>query len=738
MITSLKSVVRLYLASNVVSGFVLLLLCASWVQAQNPTQPKRGFYPAGSYAVSDVETINTTNGNVIFKIPLVSLPAGRGGLSTGVGLFYNSKIWETYSTQDGRYEDLSYTTILRPSNSGGWRYGVGYEVEVLERWQESQSIYDGCDDEFLNNYKVKVKFPDGSEHTFRPTGYTDPLGDDYFRFSPDGWYKNCPGQADSHLLTNGMVYYSADGTYMLLKFLPDVDQGPHNPRNNQWILSLPDGTRVEGAETGTPQRIYDRNENFIEIRKITYNNDPDAIEVIDELGRRIVIEHVFSTSRDYIHAWRTDQNGQLTELVWTIVWRGVSVTNRYYGNFNDSIYGVTFGPEGVAPGVSQIILPSQMGNLSYSFDYTDSQPEAYGWGEVTSMTMPSGARVEYSYASQTYGGMAADVLKNYPFEKRLIYQREYDGTSTPVTEVWKYSLTESICEITSPDLGITKEYFFQTNVSTWDSGLVYKTENPDGSVVERFWKRNIPYGYGTSSLPKANPYLKTEYTSVRNAAGALVQTAIKDYTYDKNGNVLQQALYDWVPYYNVHRDGSGKPDGVLPSSPKRVTVSTYYNPTPNADITTFDDDTYTLNTADDIRNAMESTEVRSDFGLTTARSRTEFFYDNASTTGNLIEQKSWDSTKNALTRPLDPGNSVKAVHQYDTHGNRTLTIDAGLTKTRFVYGSVGGFTDLYPTEIKTAFETSIVRTETREYDFRSGLVNSSDGRGQRSLQSDYL
>jgi hypothetical protein len=31
-------------------------------------------------------------------------------------------------------------------------------------------------------------------------------------------------------------------------------------------------------------------------------------------------------------------------------------------------------------------------------------------------------------------------------------------------------------------------------------------------------------------------------------------------------------------------------------------------------------------------------------------------------------------------------------------------------------------TALYPTQIKTAFETSLVRTETREYDFRSGVV----------------
>src|SRR5580698_5341586 len=47
--------------------------------------PLVGFVPTGSYAVSDLESINMSTGNVVLRIPIVSLPPGRAGLSAGLG-----------------------------------------------------------------------------------------------------------------------------------------------------------------------------------------------------------------------------------------------------------------------------------------------------------------------------------------------------------------------------------------------------------------------------------------------------------------------------------------------------------------------------------------------------------------------------------------------------------------------------------------------------------------------------
>jgi RHS repeat-associated protein len=103
-------------------------------------------------------------------------------------------------------------------------------------------------------------------------------------------------------------------------------------------------------------------------------------------------------------------------------------------------------------------------------------------------------------------------------------------------------------------------------------------------------------------------------------------------------------------------------------------------------------------------------------------SRNEFFYDNALTTGNLTQQKNWDSTKGAYSNPLTTANSISVTNQYDTYGNRTSTIDPRGFETRFTFGTVGTVTGLYPTTVVKAFGATIQRTTTADYDFDTGLV----------------
>jgi hypothetical protein len=67
-----------------------LLQIGGLAYAQTPPPvdefPLRGVLPTISYALSDIETINTANGNVMMKIPLANLPPGRGGLGFGLNL----------------------------------------------------------------------------------------------------------------------------------------------------------------------------------------------------------------------------------------------------------------------------------------------------------------------------------------------------------------------------------------------------------------------------------------------------------------------------------------------------------------------------------------------------------------------------------------------------------------------------------------------------------------------------
>jgi len=489
-------------------------------------------------------------------------------------------------------------------------------------------------------------------------------------------------------------------------------------------------------EPGTNgQRIYDRNNNYIEIQNVTdYNQTGNPADlIVDQLGRYLVIEHNNAAREDYVR--EQGFNGQT--LTWTVKWTDVWQYKKYAAA-GASPYENYDGPPWTEEififhsVVERIMLPAQMGGLSYTFAYNPNSTSpnlSYGWGELSSITIPSGATASYQYYRDGYNNnvrgeylSAQDVLKNGPARKDLTYQLEYDGTASQKTETWFYGGFNNTgnASITNPDGSTVTEYFDDPSGHIWSAGLVYKTKQPDGSVIERLWKQNNPYG--TSGWPRGiNTYLKTEFRTVADPAGNPVKTAIKDFTYDKNGNVTQVAEYDWIAYSSIPHDIVGKPTGIPGRlTPKRVTFNTYYNPTPDASNTTTDDpDAYNKTTSPNLKRTVESSETRSDSG--SVLSRAESFYDNPSTTGNLTLERKWDSTKGGISRPLSAGNSVSVMRQYDPYGNRTHTTDANNITTWLVYSPINGHENLYVTETKVAVDTPVQQWTTQSYDFNTGL-----------------
>lgn len=91
------SVTMLGNISKAILCWVLCVWMACMTRAQQlDSIPDRGFQPSGSYAFTDIETINTTNGDLTLRVPVGSLPPGRGG-NPGftLQLLYNSKIWDS-------------------------------------------------------------------------------------------------------------------------------------------------------------------------------------------------------------------------------------------------------------------------------------------------------------------------------------------------------------------------------------------------------------------------------------------------------------------------------------------------------------------------------------------------------------------------------------------------------------------------------------------------------------------
>ena len=125
--------------SGLIIGFLYLSITFTAATATGQTQdqdPKRGAYAGASFASSQIESVNITNGNLLVDLPLVSLPAGRNGLSAGVRLNYNSKLW---TTETELFPDcinhLVNQTFLLESNDGTKRSPSGGPFIWVRRTQ---------------------------------------------------------------------------------------------------------------------------------------------------------------------------------------------------------------------------------------------------------------------------------------------------------------------------------------------------------------------------------------------------------------------------------------------------------------------------------------------------------------------------------------------------------------------------------------------------------------------------
>ncbi|MDE2755778.1 MAG: hypothetical protein OXI92_04425, partial [Acidobacteriota bacterium] len=274
-------------------GWLCVVAPGLWGQGRTAGKQagERGFVPTGSYQLSEIETVNAKNGNLTLVVPLASLPPGRGGnRGFELTLNYNSSLrdflvqheWNSERTLPGDPHYREVQMVGEAFGSPGWRYNYDYRVDVQDRNQHRRGRYPTyCDgqpqtpgggDDFMGKHRyrfqVRMVFPDGSVHVFRPAGEDDRFGDGYFRVLPTGWKLKERGHCLAGITgwtapaANSTVsYYSTDGTYLRLDFEADspsetaVTQWQDNP----WTLTFPDGRQVKGVGL-MANRFLDPNE----------------------------------------------------------------------------------------------------------------------------------------------------------------------------------------------------------------------------------------------------------------------------------------------------------------------------------------------------------------------------------------------------------------------------------------------------------------------------------------------
>lgn len=748
--------------SRIAKSVVILFIASVTSFSQQDRDPDRGFRANNSYSISEIENVNMTNGNLMLTIPLASLPAGRGPGYT-VALHYNSKIWNVQREfrTDGigeGFEDNRYTReLIVQSAQGGWQFDGGFhQLRLVNRTEVEPEApcYVGEEGYRRNayNFKLEMQLPNGSVTEFKPrSGHADELyGDGFFNLDPWGVkhsysylppneISGAPSCSSQHVLveSSGINYYTDDGSRMRL-FIP-YQPGVHVSLM-RWTMYFPDGRVIESKpqdDTSIHQRLTDRNGNRIIWTTATLN-EVSGLKIENDVGQFIFLGDKIT---------QPGVNGELLET--TVSSKSVWVYHKYLATTD--INAPSFAQhaelfESLVV-IDKITLPQQLGGLTYDFTYhaVNTQPTTgnytEGWGELASVKLPSGAKADYSYSlSGNNEWMEAFSAADSAVGSRVLtYDEQHDGGTVQRSETTSYSVTPGFCcsSVHTPD-GQSRQ-----QVSLWTGplkGYVYRTKHANGAIEEKRWINLRPMGGSTSA--KIEPFVKTEYTSVADANGNPVLTAIKDYDYDQNGNILEVREYDWVSFSSIPRTTVGPfsetlpfpmPTGIPASGLvlKRKTSNTYYNPTPNTLTSGPNHANHHSNpSAPKLLNLLKSTEVRE--GNNNPVSRTEFYYDGGMISpneGNLTETRVWDSTKGAYTDPLMTANSLSTFTQYNSFGSPELLTDARGFQTKLTYGPIsaptGVVSDLYPTETITAFGTPVARTSAAVYDFYTGLVTTA-------------
>ena len=388
--------------------------------------------------------VNAATGDLHLEIPLGSFPQ-RGGSHLKVSLMYDSNIWFATAGQPWNPWNVPLAGGAPdgvPSSWGGWRLFTpvvsGYDAAEVD--SNSTCHTDG--QPIWSYYQDWMSYgPDGTAHAF-------PIKTQYY------WPTACNNQNPPAGNPTGAAYaLDGSGYYMSVTNYTTA------------TVYAPDGTKLTGVS------VEDTNGNE---QSLNSNGGP-----VDTLNRTLV---TISTGGNLLQ-WQTYQYNYFDVL------NSQGGTSRYTATLEMINVHTNFGRTGFLeysgsiPVIQSIALPD---GTNYSFQY-DSGTTAGHYGLISSMTLPTGGQISYSYVNFLPNGGFM------PGENRLIASRTTPDSATPWT--YNYSNVPNTCQShTSPNYVVNCET--QTKV-TKPSGdyAVYTFIDNGGS-----WPLEAQYYDSSSNL----------------------------------------------------------------------------------------------------------------------------------------------------------------------------------------------------------------------------------------------
>jgi RHS repeat-associated protein len=762
----LRLVLRTGLELALILASSLAINTAAFAQTA-PARPDRGMTPGGSYSISDIENVNMTNGNVSLSIPLASLPPIAGGkLSDSIRAVYNSKLWDVKRRQvvpDPLNPGTAYQTnhLQLADFNGGWVIDGGYSIAFFHAFDdfEWEPLPNDPENEFLTSHvfvKCMLTTPDGSQHELRPldfSPYTDPLGN---HPNLKGYYTDYPGNQ-----TSTMRYYSYDGSYLWAI----IDPMSLGLVATSWKVYMQDGSSV--SMNNGLRKMRDSSGNRINV--FISEDSPGVFtthHVDNHTAREIQWVYDISNPNNPIgHVkYQAVFGGWVTvDVIYrtsTLVGQAYLIGDALCPDTAELPSDTTFNV------LDSIVLPqtepSQQPRkfvFTYSTDTTVSVNYSYrlncsqapipvttaskGFGSLSSMTLPAGARVDYSYFLDIdINGSPTGPLQdaNDAAADRIVRKTlTHDGPP----DVWDYGISSSASGVAGPEGSVSQNYYPR---EPWaqhlfggldgKGGLVYRTNQSNKVITERHWTHNSfptpgspTNATGSSELAAFNPLVDFEYTTLLDQNGVKTKISTKAMQYDFNGNLKSVTEYDFVDDPDnpnvVQRDSQGVPIGIPAGSVAlRTTVNTYYNPADTGTSANIYAKRLTATETPKILNAPRTS--------VTGPSQAEFYYDGNQnlntppTSGNLTKER----------RFVEGTKWVETTHTYDpSTSNVTSTTDPNLNVTQFFYDATKA---LPSSVVVNPLNGTGQQTTSTVYDFSSGLPLSVTDPNGRTTSSSYV
>ena len=423
-----------------------------------------GYPTNGLIHGSDIENVQLNQGNLHIDIPLYSIK-GRNGLDTTVRYIYDNHSWIIYQKQiDAPFYVKPwgiYAGVVGNGNGSTdmqWTASTPFTVGVLHGGGVAQ--YCPANNQYYSYTSGYVVMdPNGTRHSFGAVRIysANQCGD---------------GQATNQI-------YALDGSGWMIKFINWTQVAYVSDKHgNHWTWD----------SSGNPT-MTDPNGNQLK------GSGP---VITDTLGRSLPGDFTFNSANNDYELTYNDSNGNPQTI--KMMKANVTISTSSCGLSDGSAPCTEY--TGTWSMVSQILLPN---GLKYTFNYYQN-----AYGEPSSITLPTGATISYTFGSTDDGG-----------RRVLTRTVTSNGESSPWTYTYNKINNQAGNVIEADPYGNQTQIFF-THPNNWPSVPSAETERDiytgslsGGSLMKKVLTDLESYGpylpiRQTTIWPQFNLYSKTE------------------------------------------------------------------------------------------------------------------------------------------------------------------------------------------------------------------------------------